>query len=491
MVKQRRRTLKKHVGWCPVFGQKGNRLLFEKAKVKQGKLRVSVIGACNTVTVRRPDCLQFMCLSKYCMEMKERVFYMERKYQIFYPGVYSEEEQEALKKAKQDALKAAEMSRAHPTTITQEKLLHHAFKWDPDNPLFNDVEYAKNSRWNGLYAMPGSVDLMVMGESVDRYQKVFGDAVYLANDGGQVEFFRPVRPGDVLTVVPENVPLEDITPEEGSYLRTFKMEGRGIAYDQNGEKVMSCAVYTRNSMSRYLDDGPRQTELEKSLGWINYLAPGHYTTEEEWKYIESLWEKETRRGSQTLYWEDVNVGDEPAWCCDGPVSALDMAKVMDIGCPTTTQMMKKGRKMPMRDPVYNMPFGGGDWHYSNLNIPGGRAIFYNFHARNYILRMITNWMGDDGFIRKFYWTKSIIFKEMNHTGIGAAVLNKVPYMQGKYCNRHGMEGDTCISKGYVTAKYVGEDGNHYVDMSCWGETLDGDIIQVVEATIMLPTRENQ
>ena len=334
---------------------------------------------------------------------------MERKYQIFYPGEYSKAERQALLDAKRDAGKMAEMQKQRPQVISEEKLLHHAFKWDPDNPLFNDKEYAAKSRWSGLYAMPGSVDMMVMGESVDRYQKVFGDAVYMANDGGTIEFFRPVRPGDVLTVVPENVPIQDITPAEGSYLRTFKMEGRGIAYDQNGEKVLSCAIYTRNSMSRYLDDGPRQTEIEKSLGWIDYLPPGHYTTEEEWEYIRSLWEKEYRRGADTLYWEDVNIGDEPAWCCDGPVSALDMAKVMDVSCPTSTQMLKKGRKMLMHDPIYNMPFGGGDWHYSSLNMPGCRAIFYNFHARNYILRMLTNWMGDDGFLKKFYWTKSIIF----------------------------------------------------------------------------------
>lgn len=141
---------------------------------------------------------------------------MERKYQIFYPGQYSEAEQQALLDARKDAEKMAEMQKQHPQVITEEKLLHHAFKWDPDNPLFNDKAYAAKSRWGELYAMPGSVDMIVMGESVDRYQKVFGDAVYMANDGGTIEFFRPVRPGDVLTVVPENVPIQDITPAEGS-----------------------------------------------------------------------------------------------------------------------------------------------------------------------------------------------------------------------------------------------------------------------------------
>jgi hypothetical protein len=62
-------------------------------------------------------------------------------------------------------------------------------------------------------------------------------------------------------------------------------------------------------------------------------------------------------------------------------------------------------------------------------------------------------------------------------------------MRGKECTVHGSEGDTVIAKGYVTDKYVDKKGNHIVDMTCWGETLDNRIIQIVAASVKLPSKK--
>ena len=40
----------------------------------------------------------------------------------------------------------------------------------------------------------------------------------------------------------------------------------------------------------------------------------------------------------------------------------------------------------------------------------------------------------------------------------------------------------------MTDKYVDEKGWACVDLSCWAETFDDDIIQIVQITVALPKR---
>ena len=42
--------------------------------------------------------------------------------------------------------------------------------------------------------------------------------------------------------------------------------------------------------------------------WSAYFPPAHYTTDEDWDRIVSIWDKETIRGADTLYWEDAELG---------------------------------------------------------------------------------------------------------------------------------------------------------------------------------------
>ena len=104
--------------------------------------------------------------------------------------------------------------------------------------------------------------------------------------------------------------------------------------------------------------------------------------------------------------------------------------------------------------------------------------------------MITNWMGDDAFIRKYAWRFCQLFKEMRIDKVGSEFLEKVPHMKGRGCERHGMEGDAILSKGYVTEKYI-KDGEHLIDVASWGETLDGEIVQIVPVTIRLKSRADK
>ena len=115
-------------------------------------------------------------------------------------------------------------------------------------------------------------------------------------------------------------------------------------------------------------------------------------------------------------------------------------------------------------------------------------VFYNDTAAKIITRMVTNYIGDAGFVTRVCWRFKQLYKEMQVERPGGEFLDKVPYMKGKECTRHGAEGDTIIAKGYVTDKYINERGEHIIDISCWAETLDDNIIQIVGASARLPSK---
>ena len=77
--------------------------------------------------------------------------------------------------------------------------------------------------------------------------------------------------------------------------------------------------------------------------------------------------------------------------------------------------------------------------------------------------LLTNWMGDNGFIKKFY----AMFRRFN------------------------LVGDTTWLMGQVVKKYIDEDGEPVVDLECWGENQRGEVTMPGSATIALPSREKK
>jgi hypothetical protein len=124
--------------------------------------------------------------------------------------------------------------------------------------------------------------------------------------------------------------------------------------------------------------------------------------------------------------------------------------------------------------------------------PNKRSVFQNTEGRKYGVRMVTNWMGDDGFLHKFAWR---VINDTDHNKFPEdfdrpSYLLKVPYLkeQGKFATTHGYEGDVGITKGYVCDKYV-KDGKHYVDLVVWSETIEGYIWSECYAVVELPSKE--
>lgn len=138
----------------------------------------------------------------------------------------------------------------------------------------------------------------------------------------------------------------------------------------------------------------------------------------------------------------------------------------------------------------------------------GRSVFQNSVAAKLAAGMISDWMGDDGWLHKIGWDIMDIppgsDKSINYQADPTKVpdipneyfpdlfdkrpyMAKVPSMKDKRANWHVLENDLLICNAYIAAKY--QKGNEFfVDLIWWDVTLDNYIIQEGFTTIKLPKK---
>ena len=102
---------------------------------------------------------------------------------------------------------------SEPTVLEIEKgmIKRFAEAIEDPNPLWQDEEYARSSRYGGIIAPPGFLmSLMFRGADIELpFELPF---TRVLDGGGDWEYFKPVRQGDVLTTVAK---LVDIREREG------------------------------------------------------------------------------------------------------------------------------------------------------------------------------------------------------------------------------------------------------------------------------------
>ena len=94
----------------------------------------------------------------------------------------------------------------------------------------------------------------------------------------------------------------------------------------------------------------------------------------------------------------------------------------------------------------------------SAGLPG--AYDYGCQRCCWMGHLLTNWMGDDGFLKKMY--------------VELRLFNVV--------------GDTTWCRGKVSAKRE-ENGERLVDLEIWGENQRGEVTTKGTATVRLPSKE--
>lgn len=418
--------------------------------------------------------------------------------QLFFPGDYLPWEQPEI----QPRLDFAANFTAHVPgdadaceIIDERAVLEFNKRWNPYDPLYNDPDYARAQGLPGVPVMPGFTYRKIdPRDAANRpLDRRMASQFYYTALGGDLYYHKRFCSGERVRKFQSGSAMRDVTAP-GSDLRVFDFDRVMSIYDEAGRETDRSVIYTREGYHKFIDGRPAVDYTQNMAEWESYFPPARYTDDDDYLRMKRIWDAEKIQGETPLYWEDVAVGTEiPKTCTAGPVTYMHLVAWE----PIPPEYLFTREELLDRDytaTVYRDRFGSfldeTAVHFGGRNNPGTRMVFYNTDAAFLVARTVTNFIGNAGQIRRFGWRLFPFFRELRLEKLGADMFADVPGMEGRFCERHGAEGDTVIGRAVVTGKYIAENGEHRVKFALWAETLDGEIIQTCPVEAALPSRND-
>jgi len=338
------------------------------------------------------------------------------------------------------------------TEATKDAIRHFCEGIGDTNPLFTDPEYASKTKYGRLVAPPCflySVYWAAQGRGMP--------GIHAWHSGDEWEFYQPILEGDSFSYTNE---LVDVQVKESKMAGKTLIQYHDIRYyNQRGELVAKALDWCVRA--------GRKTSKEK--GKYADISSATYT-QEELERIYADYDAEQILGAKPRYWEDVKLGDRLTPVVKGPLSRRDIyAWLIGAGSPfmrahslaLTFLRHHPGTDMiDSKTGIADVPelVHMEDSRAQTIGLPG--AYDYGCQRISWLGNLLTNWMGDEGFIRKL-----------------RAELR-----------RFNVVGDTTWLEGKIIKKYV-ESTEHLIDIECYGQNQRGEITIPGTATIRLPVRD--
>jgi acyl dehydratase len=344
-----------------------------------------------------------------------------------------------------------------------DSMRHFAWSFGDDNPLFGEPDYGATTRWGTIIAPPFYVlnlqDPVAPPIPPELREKTRGALAGLHefHAGSEFWFYRPVVPGDRAYSARWVSDVQEKASEFGG--------GRSVIRDElehidaaDGAPIMRQHLWLVHTER----DTAREAGAEKKKA-----EPPVYTPDEI-DAIEAEVEVEERRGATPRYWDDVAVGDSLGHVTKGPMTITDIIGAHIGRGPGHYQwgpLELSVRKRRSHPGFYTRnEFGGWDvvqrvhWDQDFARSIGTARIYdYGTMRMNWLGHLLTNWMGDDGWINRL----RCHFRKFNYIG------------------------DVSRVTGTVTAKNA--DGTVEVSFSCVNQR--GEDTCPGDATIALPRRD--
>lgn len=357
----------------------------------------------------------------------------------------------------------------HITEVNADATRHFAFGYGDDNPLYCDPGYARNTRWGALIAPPNFV--YCMGENAappptpEQKQLLKGDP--FAGLGSyqavmEFEYYQPLRAGDRCRALRAQVGVQEKPSRFGG--RTAHVTHDFLYANGHGEVV----ALRRGTWI----NAERHTSKSRS-GQDSGAPPVNFDpyTDEQLAEIDAAYDAETRRGGQTRYFEDVQIGEQLQPRVKGPLTVTDVVVWhlgwgMQLTPPGTFALARRiRRKAPGLYPrnARNIPDTVQRLHWdperaAELGIP--MSYDYGAMRETWLTHAVTDWMGDDGWLFRL---------RCEH--------RKFNYI-----------GDTTWVRGTVVDKVQTEGRNEvHLEVDCWNQR--GERTTPGTAVVLLPTRD--
>jgi acyl dehydratase len=339
---------------------------------------------------------------------------------------------------------------------TRDNIRHYAHGIGDDNPLWCEPAYAAKTQFGDIIALPSF--LFTTSRIISGY--VGGiPGVHAMWAGADWTWHKPVLRNQAITT---EAWLKDLIEHD------TKFAGRAIQqiYHVNFFNPAGDLVAEADSWCFRTD---RDQAREQGTKYSDVRArPSRVYTDEELARVSDLYAAETIRGSTPRYWDDVTVGEALPIMAKGPMTVTGfIAYAQGWG-----GLYIRANKLAWRQ-VHNHPglgiknrFGIPDcpervhWEPEFALMVGAPGAYdYGPERCSWLTHHLTNWMGDDGFLRR--------------------ATCKI--------RRHNPEGDLLFIEGKVIRKFE-EDGRRLVEIEQSAHNQDGELSVLGTGIVELPHR---
>ncbi len=287
-------------------------------------------------------------------------------------------------------------------SATRDGIRHYAYGFGDDNPLWCDPEYAAASRWGGIIAPPGFLEgagltpRVTTPADVKARGKGALSGVHMFWAGDHIRFFAPVREGDRIWVRRFYV---DIQEKQRSRFggRSAVSVRRRVYWNDDGDLI---AIWDADFVHTERATAAARNTKGKAL-------EQHHYSDEELAEVDAHFARETVRGAEKRYVEDVNVGEAFPARYRGPLVTGDViAWLQGNGRHEIFPYRLNWKNRQRMGGFYSRnEFGAWDsamrvhWDDGFARSVGARRAYdYGMLRNAWIMHSVTDWMGDDAII---------------------------------------------------------------------------------------------
>ncbi|WP_269584489.1 FAS1-like dehydratase domain-containing protein [Roseibium sp. Sym1] len=340
---------------------------------------------------------------------------------------------------------------------TRDNIRHYAHGIGDDNPLWCDPDYAKTTRYGDVIALPSF--LFATSRIISGY--VGGlSGVHAMWSGADWTWHKPISRN---TTIRTEAYLKDLIEHDTRFAgRAVQQIYHVDFFDADTDELLASADSWcfRTDRDHAREKGTKYTEVRSRE------ARGY--TKDELESFFKFYEQEEIRGAVPRYWEDVVEGEDLPTMVKGPMTVTGFIAYAQGWGGLYIRANKLAWRQHVNHPGLGIENKRGipdcpervHWEEDfALEVGAPGAYDYGPERCSWLTHQVTNWMGDDGFLRQ---SKCQV-------------------------RRHNPEGDIVLIKGTVLRKFV-EDGRHLVEIQQRAVNQDDELSAIGSAIVELPTR---